>query len=227
MIEDNLEVQLVRFIELGQQIIALDRQAELGRDFSRVAVQPPSVGVAQPGFMGAEYKGLVILGRNPGTGDNRPSRYGFESKLAEWHRALEKWRDLGSLQAYMSAFDCWMGDLKEWRVWSMYVEPILDRLQIDPSNIAYLNLFQSPTIANTRPTPRMFRIGWTWTKRQLDILAPKAVIAGGKDVGAQLRAQWSKPSCEILVQDRNRSLNTQARLAWMNATAMRVGDLLA
>ncbi|MPZ48967.1 MAG: hypothetical protein GEU75_06600 [Dehalococcoidia bacterium] len=213
---------LSEFIDLGRRIIAWDRRAALGFDFQRIAVNAPSVGLAQPGFMGTEYKGLVVLGLNPGNGDNRLSRTGFQPKWQEWHEVLAKWRDSGTTAAYEKAFQCWLDDLREWRVWSMYVQPLLNQLGFTPRNIAYLNLFQSPTIANASLTPRMIRTGWPWTKAQLDVLKPRAVVAGGKRVGDILAGLWPNPPFEVIIQDRNRSLSTVAQQVWVRQAAARL-----
>jgi hypothetical protein len=101
----------------------------------------------------------------------------------------------------------------------MYIEPLLIDLHLTAYEIAYLNLFQSPTIANSRPTPRMFAKAWPWTRQQLEVLQPRMVVAGGKEVGSLLHSFWPAPPFRVLVQDRNRSLTTAVRQAWSTSAS--------
>ena len=69
------EALLREFIRIGQEIMRWDRREAYGADFSRVAPSPPALGLASPGFLGRDYRGLVILGQNPGLGARRGSEH--------------------------------------------------------------------------------------------------------------------------------------------------------
>ena len=49
------------FIDLGREILRWDRREAYGADWSLVAPSPPAIGLAQPGFLGEDYRGVVLL----------------------------------------------------------------------------------------------------------------------------------------------------------------------
>jgi hypothetical protein len=194
---------LDNFVRMGQEILSCDWTSYYGSDFTRVAPSPPGVGYAQPGFVGRDYRGLVFVGQNPGVGAGRAD----EHRL--WKREFQKWHDQGTVAAYTDVFQFWRRDLNEWDVWKTYIKPVLHHLGFTEDHIGYLNLCKNATTTNTSPTPHMYRSDWAWTRRQLELLEPRVVVAGGKEVAKQLNKRlttdWPAPSFIVLPQNRARA----------------------
>ena len=51
----------------------------------------------------------------------------------------------------------------------------------------------------------MYRSDWVWTRQQLELLQPKAVVAGGREVAGKLNKYWSAPPCMVHPQNRARA----------------------
>jgi len=196
---------LDNFVRVGQEILSCDWAAHYGPDIARVAPSPPGVGYAQPGFIGRDYRGLVFIGQNPGVGANRADVHRL------WKQAFQKWHEQGTVAAYAEVFEFWRRDLHEWIVWTQWIKPVLDRLNLSEDHIGYLNLCKNATSANTPPTGRMYRSDWEWTRRQLDFLRPRVVVAGGVAVFNQLSTLSPAPPAKVLSQNRERSQNQAER----------------
>lgn len=213
----------MEFIRLGQEIMRWDRQGAYGADFTRVAPSPPALGVASPGFLGREYRGLVVLNQNPGLG----ARRGSEHRI--WDRLLTAWRDEGTIEAYDEAFMFYLADFRHVAVWRQWVEPVLDAAGLGAHAVAYLNLGKSVLRKNEPPRARdpIFEADWRWTRAQLDLLEPDVVLAGGKAVANLLSRYWPNPPFDVIVQDRARSQNKATRAARAREHGDRIRAALA
>jgi hypothetical protein len=208
---------LKTFVHIGQEILSCDDwAAHYGSSGNaRVAPSPPGVGYAQPGFVGRDYRGLVIVNQNPSAG------FGRDDVHRDWERAFRKWHNQGTVDVYLETFRFWQSDVHAWKVWTQWVEPILYRLRprLTEDHIGYLNLCKNATIPNKAPTERMYRSDWEWTGRQLTLLQPRVVVAGGKEVAKQLNTLWPAPPVKVLVQDRNRNQSGAVRASEANRLA--------
>ena len=153
-----------------------DRREAYGADFSRVAPSPPALGLASPSFLGRDYRGLVVLGQNPGLG----ARRGSEHRI--WDGLLTAWRDEGTTESYGKAFRFYLDDFQHVAAWRQWVEPVLLAADLSAHEVAYLNLGKSVLRKNEPPRSPdpIFEADWRWTRAQLDLLEPAIVLAGGK-----------------------------------------------
>ena len=202
--------RLVRnFIDLGREILRWDRRAAYGPDWSRVALAPPAIGLASPGFLGEDYRGVVVLGQNPGHGEHRGGPH------RRWDQLLAAWRDEGTLRAYREAFKFYVQDFQHVTTWTSWSEPLLRSAGLAPRDVAYLNLGKSPLTGNPPPSPRdhIFRADWYWTHKQLELLDPVVVVAGGLAVARLLAHFWPDPPFGVIPQNRARSQSKATRQA--------------
>jgi hypothetical protein len=192
---------LEEFIELGRNIILFDRVTAYGTDYKHVS-QGPAVSHAQPGFIGHDYKGVVVLGQNPGEGN-----FGtWEKDNRELEALLGAWLDSRGQAAYDRAFAFFVRSFDNSPAWRDWTGSILTSGRLSIENIAVLNLVKMATKKNRLPTSRMFDEDWKWTKDQLELLAPKIVVAGGKAVHRELGRLWPVQPFQLLLQNRARAI---------------------
>ena len=186
-----------------------DRREAYGADWDRVALSPPALRLASPGFLGREYRGLVVLAQNPGLGAERGSEH------RRWDRLLAAWRDEGTIAAYEEAFRFYLADFQHVAAWRQWVAPVLAAADLSAREVAYLNMGKSVLRQNKTPKARdrIFEADWRWTRVQLELLAPDVVLAGGKAVARLLNRYWPDPPFGVIAQDRARSQNTATRSA--------------
>jgi len=196
---------LADFVRVGQEILSCDWAAHYGPDIARVAPSPPGVGYAQPGFLGRDYRGVVFIGQNPGVGADRAEVHRL------WERAFRGWHDHGTVASYAETYQLWQSDLHGWTVWTQWIKPILDRLSLTEDHIGYLNLCKNAATGNAAPTTRMYQSDWAWTRRQVELLQPRVVIAGGVAVANRINMHWPAPPFIVLTQNRVRSQNQAER----------------
>lgn len=196
--------KLLQFVALGREIIQRRPDAAYGSDSSRVAPSPPAVRLPQPGFVGHRYSGVVIVNQNPGWGEKRfcEGRITVES-IAHWGNVLDRWAREGTIDAYEAAYRLWVEDAGGWRVWNRWIKPLLLPSGLGREDVAYLNLVFSPTKNNKPPTKRMYAADFPLVVRQIQVLSPRVVIAGGKTgVGDQIQKLGGLPGVEMLTQNR-------------------------
>jgi len=217
------EALLREFIRIGQEIMRWDRREAYGADFSRVAPSPPALGLASPGFLGRDYRGLVILGQNPGLG----ARRGSEHRI--WDGLLTAWRDEGTTESYGKAFRFYLDDFQHVAAWRQWVEPVLLAADLSAHEVAYLNLGKSVLRKNESPRSPdpIFEADWRWTRAQFDLLEPDIVLAGGKAVAKLLWQYWPNPPFAVVEQDRARSQNRATRAARARELGARIKAALA
>lgn len=189
------------FVELGREIIAFDRTTAFGDDYKRVSVSP-GTSHAQPGFMGHHFAGVVVLGQNPGEGNFGP----WLKDNWELDRLLEAWERRADISAYDAAFAFFLRTFANSPGWRDWVGPILQAGKISIEEVAVLNLVKVPTKKNRNPTSRIYRSDWQWTEKQLDLLQPKIVVAGGVEVSRQLDRRYPNPPFVVHVQNRAKAI---------------------
>ena len=193
------------FIDLGREILRWDRREAYGADWSLVAPSPPAIGLASPGFLGEDYRGVVLLAQYPGHGEHRGAAH------RRWDRLLSAWRDQGTLEAYRESFKFYLQDFQQVVTWSRYSAPVLRAAGLKPHDVAYLNLGKSPLVGNpasrSRPVLRILKADWHWTRKQIEVLDPRVVVAGGLEVERVLHRFWLAPPFVVIPQNRDRSQN--------------------
>jgi len=210
------------FVTLGQEILKCDWRQHYGSDFGRVAPSPPGIAYAQPGFVADDYRGVVLVGQNPGVGDT-PDR---ARAHRVWDKHLEPWATGGGVEDYRAVLALWLRDLSNWAVWHQWCAPLLQRSGLTVQNIGYLNIVKNQTTKNGAPTARMYEADWRWTQRQLEVLQPRIVIAGGKAVGDVINRYWRNAPFEVVVQNRIRSQNSEARTRQARGISERIVEAL-
>lgn len=188
---------LREFISIGQELLRSNLAARYGSDHARIAPSPSLV-FPQPGLLGDDYRGVVVLNRNPGVGANRSDLHRV------WDRELEKWLRQGTSEAYRDVYSLWERDLAAWDIWTDWIRPALSRAGLTESNICFLNLFKCATPGNKPPTATMYRTDWAITKRQIELVAPSVVLTS-TDAAIQLMKSWPNPPFRLLVQNRARA----------------------
>ena len=173
-----------------------DRREAYGADWSRVAEAPPDLTVPVPGYLGPNYRGIVLLDMNPSSAPERRTAH------REWDARFKRWRDEGTIEAYSAVFEAYLRYFPTLRYWKQKVQPVLRSAGITPREVCYLNLSKSAIRGNKQPTKGIIRADWHWTDRQLQLLAPRFVVAGGKGVGHLLDGLMPNPRFEVRVQDR-------------------------
>lgn len=163
-----------------------------------------------PGFIGKEYKGLVIIGRNPGSSGSAN------------RREIDK-RTFNSLSSFKNnptkSFDAYQDALKsameEWTVWKkskdLRDEFFYKRHNIEPDNIAFINLAKCrlkdpkkkliPNIC-LQCTKECFK---NFTQKQLEVLNPTHIIYLFKGVRDTLTTKLNyrlPPGCNAGAYDR-------------------------
>ncbi len=191
-----------RFAALGAELLARAPIAAY-RGVDHVALDP--ITLAQPGFCGIDYRGLTIVGLNPGRGTGDAA-----ARLRRWNDAYMRWRDSG-WSGYEEALGYWKSDIERWRVWNQWIAPVLSVAGVSADEIAYLNLVKVPTANDQKPTVRLLDVDWPWTRQQLELLDPTIVLAGGVAVSDEIRKRWPSIPFELITQNRARSQNTRTR----------------
>lgn len=198
--------RLTAFIELGQRVIREAGSERYGSDSIHVPEAPPACRFPQPGFLGREYAGIVIMNPHPGEG----AHPGREPSHRRWDLALQRWLERGDEPSYETALRLWEADRASWGpVWTRWLAPLLDEAGVSVDQVAFLNLIKNQLRSNTsEPVQRRLASrDWTFTSAQLALLKPRAVLAGGKFVGRVLNAKEPEPPFEVRVQSRARAIH--------------------
>ena len=195
------------FIKLGRQIINFDYESAYGSDYRRVSTYP-AVALPQPGFVGHSYKGVVILGLNPGEGAFRS----WPELNREFGDLIQGWGRRADVATYNRVFSFFLGNFANSPTWDGWTRLVLEAASISVEDIALLNLVKVATKGDAKPTSKMFAVDWEWTRKQLDVLQPKVVVAGGVAVLEQFNRRWiGIPPFQVHEQNRRRSIPGPSR----------------
>lgn len=163
---------LEQWISLGQRMLQEDPSAHYRSVLDEVLLDP--ITVPQPGVVGPEYGGVILIALNPGRGTGDAS-----ARLRQQDTLLRRWRADGA-PAYDAVFQHWQRDVDEWRVWRSWVQPVLAAAGVKRSQIAYLNLVKVPTVRDKKPSQQLLDLDWGWTAEQLRLLAPKVCSSAAR-----------------------------------------------
>jgi hypothetical protein len=142
----------------------------------------------QPGFIGRHYKGLVIIGSNPGIPDSKLYQEMEPIYLKHIHDfAVEK-----DFQKFLDYIDYLSDYMAIWKN-NLTNNYFRDLLKYDIGNIAYLNIVKCRSI-NVGSDP-FNTVGYSITRRcftehtlrQLDILKPKWIVGHWKTIPGVLK----------------------------------------
>jgi hypothetical protein len=171
-----------------RSILALDPERIFGSEASRLLNRTWGDRIPQPGYVGPDYRpgGLVFVSMNPGGGrTEEPS----ERDLRQYD-ALQRLRDCGeqdALASFMALARVLQEIMPTWKVYKVFVEPVLRYSCKEFSSVAYLNLLKWRT-KESNGLRTLYKLSWEdHTKAQIGLLQPSMVIAIGTDAGKAFR----------------------------------------
>ncbi len=174
--------------------------------------------LAQPGFVGPRYQpgGVLFVGMNPGGG---PSK-GICELDRKQYALLKHLKDAPPAQR-VAAFDTLTADqssiMSQGRLFKNYVLPMLDGTGLDLGSVSYLNILKWRTVPGAS-LGRLYTLSWqAHTKRQLELLSPRVVIALGASLGNWLAAKL--PDVQTIPRIRGDNISKDGKIA---VNAMRV-----
>lgn len=144
--------------------------------------------IPQPGYVGPNYGrgGLVFVSMNPGGGQKE----GLGDEDLRQYEALQRLRDCKTEEVTKS-FHALAHLLQEimprWKIFKVFVEPVLSYSRNDFSSVAYLNLLKWRT-RKSSGLRTLYKLSWeNHTRQQVELLQPRTVVAIGTDAGSAFR----------------------------------------
>lgn len=169
--------------QIWQQILLTNPKAIFGAEVTKLSNRHYADAIPQPGFVGSNYRrgGLLFVAMNPGGGadENDPDDHKIYSALQRLRNADAKVRN----EAFDEANVVHRLIVPEWKIWANFVSPILRCTGITMQEVAYINLLKWRT-QKSSGLERLYGLSWeAHTCRQVEALAPGAVVAIGSDAG--------------------------------------------
>jgi hypothetical protein len=171
-----------------RSILARDTERIFGSEASRLLNGNWGDRIPQPGYVGPNYRagGLVFVSMNPGGGRTEEPT---ERDLRQYD-ALKRLRDCGeqeALASFMVLARVLQDIMPTWKIYRIFVEPVLRYSGRDLSSVAYLNLLKWRT-KKSSGLDTLYRLSWEdHTRMQIELLQPSMVIAIGADAGKAFR----------------------------------------
>ncbi len=172
--------------DLWHWILNEDPKRLFGRAAALLRNQQKDDWIAQPGYVGAKYKpgGLLFVGMNPGGTTIGEISEEDRQQLLLLTRLKES-----SQRSRLAAFEELNRDLsKSMKKWAIFqaVKRILDALDMNFSEVAYLNLLKWRT-KDERISSKLLRQSWYGhTAQQIGLLQPAGMISLGITTARQL-----------------------------------------
>ena len=147
------------------------------------AETPPDIG-----FVGQDYRGLLIIGMNPGRGLRRgPNEQDYFAEVVRFSKARNKQSALRIGRRVLDE-EHRSTEVDPWPLYRRFILPLLARARtglgsLDVSNIARLNIARSKTVDDSvKLTPRMAGICFNaHTSEQIALLRPKVIVCRYKE----------------------------------------------
>ena len=177
---------------LWRRVLRADPNVIFGSEASRLMNRNWADRLPQPGYMGLRYRssGLVFVSMNPGAGPQD----GLGPDDQRQYAALKHLRD-GDDSSICAAFDDLTAVLANimpgWKIHRNFVMPVLQAAGLDFSQVAYVNLLKWRTTASSG-LARLYALSWNHhTHDQIELLAPRHVIAIGSDAGHAFKKHYT------------------------------------
>jgi hypothetical protein len=173
---------------LWRRILRSDPSHLFGPEVARSLDRNWGDRIPQPGFVGPRYRigGLVFVSMNPGGGRGG----GLGPEDIAHYEALGKLRDRSEEDAVMQFRDLnalLLRHMPTWRIFQVFVQPVLSYGALDFSEVGYLNLLKWRTQSSSGLN-KLYDLSWhDHTRKQFDLLQPSIVIAIGSDAGNAFR----------------------------------------
>ena len=138
-----------------------------------------------PDFIGRTYRGLVVIGANPGPGGN------YAAEEEEMNALLRTYATDKSLEFYNKLLDYRNESSRYWDERNLCSNTMRQHLHFDLEDIAYLNIVKCKTVKTNKQNSCVTKnIGLEvsrkcshlYLKRQLEILRPTHIIAQWKPI---------------------------------------------
>lgn len=143
----------------------------------------------QPGLVGPRYRpgGVVLLGQNPG---NDKTGKGNSKEDNHQYKLLDRLKDAPDTASAIAASQDLMSALTSevmptWPITRNVCLPLLASLGLDLQDVAYINLVKFRT-SSSKFGSAIYKASWHLTSRQIDLLAPKYIIALGVETHRRL-----------------------------------------
>lgn len=142
----------------------------------------------QPGFIGRSYRGLVIVGANPGTGYHRDF---YQRNNKEYYALADKFSRSGNIKDYQAYLDFTANYMNYWNQHLCNAE-YRSMLGYDIEDVAYLNIVKCRTsktgsdVFSNCGQEVTAKCAHAYLLKQLEILAPKYIVCHWKPVYAAL-----------------------------------------
>jgi hypothetical protein len=185
MSETTMRLELAR---LWRKILRTDPSQLFDKDVARLQNRSWGDQLAQPGYVGRDYKpgGLAFVSMNPGGGRGA----GLGATDLRQYEALIRLRDCGDAEIgarYDTLMDVLEETMPTWSIIQRFVGPILRQTATSFPSIAYFNLLKWRT-STSNSLSELYDISWReHTGEQFRLLRPNVVIAVGVDAGKAFR----------------------------------------
>ena len=166
--ENDFEVNLTRFVQLGQEILSTDPVSHYGRRIDKFRG-------FQPGFIPLKKTHLCVISCYP---NFQVSLEGSDARKAE-ERTLRGWKDTGSLESYEAAYKTFLRDFVEWGITKKYVLRVLEEAHVQRDQIAWLQVVKAPLEVRS---PRslvedLSKRDLTWLREQVELVHSNSVAS--------------------------------------------------
>lgn len=159
--------------------------------------------IPQPGYVGKLYAkgGVVFVGMNPGGGPND----GLSERDIELYRGLENLRESdvrNSAKQFELVNSLLASSIPTYKYARTYVVPVLQGSGMHMTDVAYLNLLKWRTRSKTSVANlnKLYDRSWyDHTGKQIELLAPRLVVAVGSDAGRAFKRHTAEvPTVEVI-----------------------------
>lgn len=167
-----------------------------------------------PDFIGRNYRGLVVIGANPGPGGN------YSQEEQEINSLLREFSRNNSIDNYHKILDYRNSCSLYWDDRNLCSKKMRNFLNFDLEDIAYLNIVKCKT--EGKGSSVIYKIGKAvsercfehYLKKQLEILNPKYIIAQWKAIPDDLKElKFYFPESNIPFLDGNQTLRYKPELS--------------
>ena len=172
-----------KFYAISKEIVKCSDKQQCCKECSSMDTDSP-----QPGFIGRNYQGIVIIGANPGTGGEREY---YQQMNRKYYAMADSFANSNDISDYHKYLDFSADYMQSWNQ-HLCNNKFRDFLDYDIEDIAYINIVKcrttqtsSDVFANCGATVT-YRCAEQYLLRQLDILKPKYIVGHWKTIGNTL-----------------------------------------
>lgn len=168
--------------------LLLDPEKIFGLEAERLLNRNWGDRVPQPGYVGPDYRpgGLIFVSMNPGGGPME----GLGNEDLRMYEALNRLRNCKTAQAtkcFTALAHLLQGVMPTWKIYKVFVAPVLGYSNNAFTNVAYLNLLKWRT-KKSSGLNNLYKLSWeNHTRQQVELLQPGTVVAIGTDAGKAFR----------------------------------------